>query len=72
MIEFALPAAVLLASLALTYFFCLRPMRRGQCATAPKAETKSDASSTDEVERLREEIAALRAGNLTPTPYTSS
>lgn len=32
MTEFGLAAAVLAASLVSTYFFCLRPMRRGHCA----------------------------------------
>ena len=62
-------AGVLAASLALTYLFCLRPMRRGHCAAGglpslgrhpahlPGQGTERDA----EVARLRRESAALRA-----------
>ncbi|RAX15283.1 hypothetical protein DC347_18080 [Pseudarthrobacter sp. AG30] len=64
-----LAAAVLVASLALTYFFCLRPMRRGRCAMAPKAQADGHfAAPVDreaEITRLRDEIAALHAA--TPT-----
>lgn len=34
MSELGFAAAVLLAALTLTYFFCLRPMRRGHFATS--------------------------------------
>jgi hypothetical protein len=61
--ELILPGIVVAASLALTYVFCLRPMRRGQCgmsrvvtSAAPVAEDR-DA----EVAALRAEVAALRA-----------
>lgn len=60
--------AVLLASLALTYFFCLRPMRQNKCMMAGKArpsdQAKPAAGREDEAARLREEIAALRAAGL--------
>ncbi|MEO5321024.1 hypothetical protein PV761_20855 [Arthrobacter sp. CC3] len=64
-----LAAAVLVASLALTYFFCLRPMRRGRCAMAPKAQAYGHSTAPvdreAEIARLRDEIAALQAA--TPT-----
>lgn len=64
MTELGLPAAVLVASLAATYFFCLRPMRRGHCAMSPRRSAGQGLEVQDrdaEVARLREEIAALRA-----------
>lgn len=72
MSSLVLAAAVLLASLALTYFFCLRPMRQGRCAMAPKAQARPQATAaTDreaEIQRLREEIAALKATTPTREP----
>lgn len=58
--ELALPAATLLLSVLATYWFCLRPMRRGSCgfATARTADAGSTASSA-EVQQLRDEIRAL-------------
>lgn len=64
MSELALAAAVFAASLVLTYFFCLRPMRRGQCAMAPKTHAGEQAPLRDreaEIARLRDEIVALKA-----------
>ncbi len=51
--ETVVAAAVLIASVALTYVCCLRPMRRGTdcCASRP---------DPDEVRRLRREVASLR------------
>lgn len=70
MSELLLPGAVLLGSLGLTYFVCLRPMRRGQCATAPgSARFVSQQATADqhaEIARLRQELAELRAA--VPTP----
>ncbi|MGY4544425.1 hypothetical protein ACVWY0_004370 [Arthrobacter sp. UYNi723] len=69
MSELVLAATVLAASLALTYFFCLRPMRRGRCAMVPNAQAGGQATAPvdreAEIARLREEIAALKAA--TPT-----
>lgn len=69
MSDVTLAVTVLAASLALTYFFCLRPMRRGMCAMAPKARTGGQATAPvdreAEIARLREEITALKAA--TPT-----
>lgn len=65
MSELGFAAAVLLASLTLTYFFCLRPMRRGHCATSMVAgwnTTSTQAPDQDaEIARLRQEVSALRA-----------
>ncbi|TFD21515.1 hypothetical protein [Cryobacterium sp. TMS1-13-1] len=68
MTELGLATVVLLASLALTYFFCIRPMRQGRCAMAPKAQAEQARSTVDdegEIARLRVEVAALRAETLT-------
>ena len=69
MSEIGLAAVVLLASLALTYFVCIRPMRKGRCVMAPKAQAGEQARSTvddeGEIARLRAEVTALRAETLT-------
>lgn len=54
MSELILPAAVLLASLSFTYFFCIRPMLRDRCGSPNIVELAERA-------RLRKEVAALRA-----------
>ncbi|MGH3431280.1 MAG: hypothetical protein ACRDQB_00430, partial [Thermocrispum sp.] len=43
-----------------TYFFCIRPMRRGECATGV-ASGGQDAERAREIAELREEIRILRA-----------
>ncbi len=68
MSELGLAGAVLLASLTLTYLFCLRPMRRGRCAMGAgrrgRGQDACEMSDRDaEVARLRQEVAALRAGS---------
>lgn len=55
----ALPLAVLVASLLLTYFFCIRPMRRGACAMHPRGAA-GDQHRAAELKQLRQEIDALR------------
>lgn len=57
--ELALPILVALAALTLTYFFCLRPMRRGHCAATPQAGESAEREA--EIARLRAEVAALRS-----------
>jgi len=68
MSEVGLAALVLLASLALTYFFCIRPMAKGRCAMAPKVQAEEQArqsmGSEGEIARLRAEVAALRGETL--------
>ena len=69
MTEIGLATVVLLASLALTYFVCIRPMRKGRCGMVPKAQAGEQARSTvddeGEIARLRAEVTALRAETLT-------
>lgn len=35
--ELWVPAGVAVAAIALTYFFCIRPMRRGHCGMMPSS-----------------------------------
>jgi hypothetical protein len=59
--EWGLPAGILLAAVGLTYFFCVRPMRRRNCATSAAERL----STTEELDRAldgaRTELARLRA-----------
>jgi hypothetical protein len=52
MSELLLPASVAIAAVALTYVFCIRPMRRGHCGMA---------SSTSHGRGLDQELAEVRA-----------
>lgn len=71
MTEAGLAAAVLAASLVSTYFFCLRPMRRGHCAMFLSRGGRQHSATVRERDaeagRLREQIAALHAEH-TPSP----
>ena len=64
--ELLLPAVTLLLSVAATYWFCLRPMRRGgRCGLARPAgsyvrSAPESEHETGEVARLRREVQALR------------
>ncbi|WP_299168245.1 hypothetical protein [uncultured Arthrobacter sp.] len=65
MSELILPVVVLLASLVFTYFFCLRPMRRGQCTLgrqARQAGEQTPSAQAEELTRLREQVEALKTG----------
>ena len=77
--ELALPVAVLVLAVLATYFFCVRPMKRGShCGLAPGrgrsgcAEEGADDTHA-EVERLRQEVDALRGelGRLPSKPGSS-
>lgn len=73
MSEWLLPAGVAIASLALTYLFCLRPMRRGHrsAGASPACVNHSQAGSAQaEVAELdwalsqaRADLARLRVGS---------
>lgn len=61
---------VLLLALRSTYFFCVRPMRKGNCAMG-QAASRTGAASKDlesgtEAARLKSEIAALRTQSARP------
>ena len=65
MTELLLPAAVLVASLTMTYFFCLRPMRNGRACHQPTPRpTEADldralSQAKRELEQLRTAPANL-------------
>jgi hypothetical protein len=52
-------AAVAIAAIAATYFFCVRPMRQGRCAVS--TSSSSDAETERQLAELREELRVLRA-----------
>ena len=60
MISTGLAAVLLVVSAAFTYFFCLRPMKRGGCAMASCMPTSTPRSHDAELAELREEIEALK------------
>lgn len=68
MTEWALPVAILLASLSATYFFCLRPMRRGHCAMNPQARNAGSqhvpSAQATELAQLRGQVEALKTQQL--------
>jgi hypothetical protein len=53
-------ALVAVAAVAATYFFCIRPMRRGHCG-ATGAVSGRDAEVDRQIAELREELRVLRA-----------
>ncbi|GHE75799.1 hypothetical protein ABZ508_09890 [Streptomyces lavendulocolor] len=71
---YVLPLLLTAASLAMMYFCCVRPMRRGtaghagphrqaaarSCCGAPGGQTDQDADVDAEIKRLREEAQLLR------------
>lgn len=61
---------VLLLSLGATYFFCVRPMRKGNCAMGQAASGTGtacdDPAAAEEVASLKAEISALRAQSTMP------
>lgn len=83
MTDWLLPVGVATAALVLTYLFCLRPMRRGQCsagavqarAGARRGCGEREAEDLDRaLERARADLARLRAEHdaVAPTAAPSS
>lgn len=60
MISTGIAAAILAASVTFTYFFCLRPMKRGQCAMTSCMPTSKPMGREAEIAQLRQEIQDLR------------
>ena len=62
MSDLLLPAGIIAASLAMTYFFCIRPMRKGHCAmqgSQNSADAKLDLAlrqARTELEKIRSEV----------------
>lgn len=54
-----LPIAVLIAAIALTYLFCIRPMRRGTCGMAAQPDDAQQRRD-EEIRALHQEIKELR------------
>jgi hypothetical protein len=50
-----LAGGVFVAAVLASYFFCIRPMRRGQCAMKPQLGDRDE-----ELRRLREEVDRLK------------
>jgi hypothetical protein len=73
MIQAALPAATLVAAIALTYLFCVRPMRQGRCDMSSQPASgmpEPQQRELAEIVQARAQLAALRA-NL-PTSATGA
>lgn len=68
MISTGIAAAILAASAAFTYFFCLRPMKRGRCAMTSCMPTRPSMSREAEIAQLRQEIQELRRQDPPPIP----
>lgn len=52
--------AVFAAAVALTYLFCIRPMRRGECAMGRAPAEDANRRREEELRGLRREIDELR------------
>lgn len=60
MTDLLLPAGIIAISLAMTYFFCVRPMRRGRCAH-PSTKRLADDELDLALQHARTEVERLRA-----------
>lgn len=56
-----LAALVAVAAIGATYYFCIRPMRRGGHCGMGAGECQSDTERDREIAELREELRILRA-----------
>ncbi len=53
-------ALIAVAAITATYYFCIRPMRRGECGMAA-GQYQPDEARNREIAELREELRILRA-----------
>ncbi|MFF7642958.1 hypothetical protein [Streptomyces canus] len=61
MTGYVLPLLFTAAAAALTYVFCIRPMRRGEsCHMSAQPPSATSAETDAEIKRLREEVQLLR------------
>ena len=67
MTEWLLPLAVTAASLSMTYFFCLRPMRKGHCGAGQQPAARPEQLDRD-LNQARNNLDSLRAENNAPMP----
>ncbi len=58
-----LPMAVVVAAFALSYLFCVRPMRRGHCMTTRTQPAHEPGELDRAVSDARAELDQLRAGS---------
>jgi hypothetical protein len=58
--EWWLPAGTVIAAVALTYFFCVRPMRRGHCATTATGRSSTSAELDRALDQARIHLTRLR------------
>lgn len=60
---YLLPLAATVAAVAVTYLFCIRPMRRGGHCALSMSTAGSDAAELDsQIAKTRAELARLRGG----------
>ncbi len=60
--RYLLPLLLTAVAFTVTYFTCMRPMRRGQgCHLPGRGAGSTDPESDAEIERLRAEVGQLRA-----------
>ncbi len=60
--EWWLPAGILLAAVGSTYFFCVRPMRRGNRATSAAGRSRTARQLDQALDDARTELARLHGG----------
>ena len=71
--ESLFPALVAAAAMGLTYFVCIRPMRRRHCAVMPQQHSDAaDAERGAEIDRLRAEVAGLRRDQDSPPTHSGT
>ena len=67
MSELWLPIAVVVAAFALSYLFCMRPMRRGHCMTAQPTRASQPSELDRAITEARAELAQLERGSRSPS-----
>lgn len=60
MTTYGIALLIAATSIALTWFCCIRPMRRGKCAKTRCSGPEADAEAQAEIEALSHETAELR------------
>lgn len=60
MSEWWLPLGSVLAAVGLTYFFCMRPMRRGHCASTPAGRSPTAEQLDRDLDQARTHLTRLR------------
>jgi hypothetical protein len=68
MSELWLPAGVAAVAVALTYLFCVRPMRRGHCGMAPSGPGRDLAHELAEARARLATILTEQNAKVAPSP----